>query len=79
LALRFHGARSCHYYKDTVTDCQFANPNDTSSAFGGLGDQVEAGELSIPLGVAGHYLERSEVDKGCSVIYLTGNCDETHN
>jgi hypothetical protein len=41
--------------------------NDGTAAFGSLSDEVETGELSVPLGVHGHYVERSDRDRSDSV------------
>lgn len=78
LPFRFDGAGAGHYYKVTIADGQFPNVNDGAAVLRCLGNEVEAGELTIPLGVRGHYLERMDADKTRSVTWLTRNCDENH-
>lgn len=78
MSLRFNGARPSHYDEVVGADRKVANKYDGAAPLSSFGDEIEARELPVPLGVGGHCAETSDRNKSNSVTKLTCNCDEKH-
>ena len=78
MAFGFNSARPGHNDEVVGADREVANEDDGAASLSSFGDEIEARELPVPLGVGGHCAETSDRLKSNSVTKLTCNCDEKH-